>query len=403
MLKNVSWLFVASVFGQLIQFVMQPLLANVYDLEAFRLFGEVVSLATILVVFATSQLQTCIVLLDEEKRAPALVVGLLWLSAWVFFGGVASLLWFWLMGFSVEDMEKLFWISSAVLVIGSANLISGYYSGVGAFRVSAKFNFARAVFVPMGQFFIGASFKHSGLLIGYLLGESLVRLIFFKTYYYRALRKVKEAAKCIWLEYRKFCFAGTIQESVSVLVLMTPLYFFSTQFGSAIGGSYAFAFKISWAPSVLIATSVSAVLLKVLADSRGDCDFGFLKNLSQAIVVFIVVLVGYVIILVPILELVLEEKWLESIDMISVVSVWVSAYLASLKVRQMYRVYGLQLWQLMVEIFVFVIVLTVFKIADGWREALYLSTAVGVFQNIAIFLLFFVAIKNFKLKAKVEK
>lgn len=403
MFKNVSWLFFASVLGQLIQFAMQPLLANVFDLEAFRLFGEVVSLATILVVFANSQLQTCIVLIDEGKRGAALAVGLLWLFAWVFLGGVASLLWFWLMGFSVEKMEKLFWILSAVLVIGSANLISGYYSGVGAFRVSAKFNFARAVFVPVGQFFIGSSFKYSGLLVGYLLAESLVRLIFFRTYYPKALRKIKEAAKCIWIEYRKYCFSGTIQESVSVLVLMTPLYFFSTQFGSVIGGSYAFAFKISWAPSVLIATSVSAVLLKVLADSRGDCDFGFLKNLSQAVVVFVVVMVGYMMILVPTLELVLEEKWLESIGMISVVSVWISAYLASLKVRQMYRVYGLQLWQLMVEILVFVLVLTVFKMADGWREALYLSTAVGVFQNIAIFLLFFVAIKRVDLKTKVEK
>jgi len=398
MLKNVSWLLFASVLGQLIQFIMQPLLANVYDLEAFRLFGEVISLATILVVFANFQLQTCIVLLDEEKRAAALVVGLLWLFACVFLGGVASLLWFWLIDFSVDSIEKLLWVLPAILVIGSANLISGYYSGTGVFHVSAKFNFARAIFVPSGQFFLGASFKHSGLLIGYLLGEGLVRLVFYKTYYRWALRKVKETAKCIWFEYRKFCIAGTVQESVSVLVLMTPLYFFSTEFGSVVGGGYAFAFKISWAPSVLIATSVSAVLFKVLADSRGSFDFGFLKNLFQAAIVFFVVWGGYAFVLIPVLELVLEKKWLESIGMVSVISVWVSAYLASLKIRQMYRVYGLQLWQLAVEVFVFVIVLTVFKTADGWREALYLSTAVGVVQNIAIFLLFFVAVKNGNLK-----
>lgn len=384
MLKSISVLFILSAVAQLIQLVVQPILANMLEPSEFSLLGKILALAAILVIAGNLQIHNCLIVTDSsEERKDLFAIGVVWLSVYsvavVGMQLLTSELW---ERPATAGCFGIF-LGVAIWVAGTTNLLAGYYSASRDFRHVGYLSVQRAILVSVAQYLMSwVSFANS-LVVGLFTGELLVRLLNYSVFKDTWRRFSVFRMKQLFLKYRAFTFTGTVQESVSVIALMAPLYYFGERFGDHIGGNYAFAYRMAWAPGMLIASSVSSILLKNLASKQ---DWEIRSEVRwlpvQSLVIFVLaylLLRGIILVVVPWLNM----SWADSVGMMQWVSLWVAMYLAALKARQLFRVFHLQKWQLAIDLFIVCGMLLTFHLPGlSWSDALFASSVLGVFQNI---------------------
>lgn len=404
MFKSFSWLFFAHAFAQFIQLAMQPILTKYFSPADFNSLGQVLSLATILVIGGNLQLHTCLsVARSDETREELLRIGLGWLTSFSLVV-ILSALTISIIS-SADDVNVAWGISLGLMVwlIGTANLMFGYYTGIGDFKQSGYLSIGRAISISLAQLSMTLKPVGNGLLLGLLLGEFFVRGVYKS--FFRRLRFFSWCSNFmpVLRGQKNYVFFGTIQEAVSVLVLMTPLYFFGHRFGDEIGGNYVFAYRIMWAPVILIAGSISPILLRHLSVMNTSVLLraGW-RLVAQSILIFCVSVIFLNFIFIPILDWWLDERWDYSVVMMGYISLWVSAYLSVLKIRQLYRVLLLQKIQLAIDLLIASMLILIFMYAPmSWNELIVISSLIGVAQNLLI-LIVFVFISRFSAKFRIE-
>lgn len=77
------------------------------------------------------------------------------------------------------------------------------------------------------------------------------------------------------MEWKSFALYGTLQECLSVMVYSIPVILYVNKFGENIGGQFSMAFKVTFAPIVLISSSLAQVLTQKFGREN---DFSILKK-----------------------------------------------------------------------------------------------------------------------------
>ena len=238
--------------AQALQFSAIFFLSRIYQPEDFGLLAVVQSIATLLVVVATLQLHLTIPLAKDagEARSTASNVETICLSICAFAAPVAFMLGG-LASFAIV----------VTLALGLSNTYCSYLVFQGRFRSLAIFYVTRAVLIITIQLGLAAIEIPNGLLWGMVIGEILA-VCYLRLVKLRRLPVSLSVRSAFTLadRNRPFSVFGTLQELVSVSAFYAPLILFTQYFGENIGGHYAMANRLVWAPVILISSSVAQVL-----------------------------------------------------------------------------------------------------------------------------------------------
>ncbi|MNK96208.1 hypothetical protein D3C87_1164780 [compost metagenome] len=146
--------------------------------------------------------------------------------------------------------------------LGLTNTYSSFLIFCGNFGGLSIFYIARALLIVGLQIGFSALAVQDGLVLGAVISEGVVAL-YLKLFSIGPLEKRRFGLTGAWrmaLENRSFSIYGTLQELISVAAFYAPLILFSHKYGEAIGGQYAMANRLIWAPTALLSRSFAQVL-----------------------------------------------------------------------------------------------------------------------------------------------
>ncbi|HAF34299.1 MAG TPA: hypothetical protein DCG88_09730 [Sphingobacterium sp.] len=271
MLRNFLKLISGNSLAQAIQLAALLFLTKIYQPEDFGILGKVQSISAILVIISTLQLQYVIPLSKKEAEAESstnIIFSLLcYISLFSFF--IAYFLSF---EYSIAIILSC--------VLGIVNILTNYIIYKGQFGSLSVIFIIRALSIVVLQLLFFFLKIENGLIFGAICGEfiSMIGLVVSKKLYFMFnIFSVKIAD--IWnlvKDWKPYSLYGTIQEVLSVMVYSLPIIFYVDKFGDNIGGQFSMAYRIIWAPTVLISSSLAQLLTHKFGQEN---DFTFLKSI----------------------------------------------------------------------------------------------------------------------------
>ncbi|SFO02634.1 hypothetical protein SAMN05421741_11727 [Paenimyroides ummariense] len=288
MFKNFLKLFSGNAFAQAIQLLGLLVLTTLYIPDDFGVLGKIQSISAILTIVLTLQLQHIIPLSKNEKEA-TLQTSLVFSTLLIMFTLIITISFF-------ISKEYIFATLFAFL-LAIVNLLNNFLIYRGEFTSLSLIFILRAIFIVILQLLFFYVKVDYGLLLGAFIGELvsvlfifLYKKLFFITFFYKNSLK---SVKSLVVEWRSYTIFGTIQELLSVLIYSLPVIFYVDKFGENIGGQFSMAYRLIWAPTVLVSSSLAQVLTHKFAK---DNDFVFLKSVfwfdKRLIVVLVLLFMG---------------------------------------------------------------------------------------------------------------
>lgn len=384
-IKQFMTLLSGSVIGELILFLVMPLLTRLYPEELFGLFFIYASLSGVMRVIAGLRMEMALVLPEKDSHAiNLLALGFVFnlliniflffcisifydfinrisgsdsLGFWLYILPVSSFL---LAGFELfsawsNRTEKYKYISA-----GKISKSIGTGGSQAAFAAAGRLNSGLFFGVIIGQF---ASFA----VIFYLNSKSLV-----KNLKYMSVRR----SLALLRKYRDIPVFNTLLSIVSVVSGQLPLLFLGFYFGAEVAGLFGLAMRIA-GPANMISDAVGRVFFKKSSDiANEDADlYSFVKkvvlNLSK-ISVFIFSLVFFVSFF---LEEIFGEGWEKAGIYTRLLIPWLMLRFAAAPVSWIITVVNKQK-----ALFIINIILTVMRVG-----VILLSRFLGLSSKLAVF------------------
>jgi teichuronic acid exporter len=342
-LSNLRKLVFGNGLAQGLQLLSLLVLSRIYQPSDFGLLAQVQSIATLACIVATLQLHLTIPLASTPQKATDTALAVQALCVAVFVLSLPAALYF----------GKVFVFSAVLtLFLSLSNTYTSYLVFKGSFGAMSRFYVARAVLIVGLQMGFSVLPVPDGLLWGFVLAEGCAALYLRCTHldsrggFQWRMGQVLELAR----RYKSFSVYGTAQELMSVCAFYAPLLLFTRQFGEAVGGQYAMASRLVWAPVVLVSSGMAQVLYH-----------GFCKQPPTSVwvvgapVLNIRVVVG--LLLVGALAFSLQDvvlwglgpQWVLASQWLPLQLLWGAAFLMSTPFRVMFRVLHLQKVQLAVD------------------------------------------------------
>jgi O-antigen/teichoic acid export membrane protein len=356
-LNLVGILVSGSALAQLLQLLSHVLLARIYGASQFGILAQVSAVGSIIAVASTLQMHQAMVLPRSIEESGDLfatgffastlisIISLIALSIWKnnVFGNASS------------SLLPLFCAFFA-LALCYGNLLRGWQTARGNFKILSIFTIIHSVFIVFFQVNLGLLKIDNGLVYGILIGEFVTSLFFLLLNYApkissftqllihppRILKNIKA--------YYQFSFVGTIQELVSVSVLMLPLFMFSRAYGEDVGGQYAMANKFAWAPVLLVGNAFTQVVFHNFSGLSINSLWAssMLKFGKMSISVLFLGSAG-ALIFPFMLPLILGNQWMMAGELGGWVLIWATFFFLSIPYRVCYRVLRRQSTQLVID------------------------------------------------------
>lgn len=254
MFNNVLKLLSGNALGQVIQMVSLLFLATLYKTSEFGKLGNVQAITTISVVVFTLQLQHTIPISMKKGEAISkakTVLQIITIAFLIFF--CASLL------ISTEYV----YASIYALILALPTVLNNLLIYFSKFAILAHTYIVRAILIVALQFAFYYLHIPNGLLFATITGEllSVIYILFINKFWSLFKFKINfTAIKSIIIEWESFALYGTVQEFLSVMVYSLPVIMYVNKFGESVGGQFSMAYKITFAPIVLLSSSLAQVL-----------------------------------------------------------------------------------------------------------------------------------------------
>lgn len=338
-LTHVRRLMAGNGLAQALQFLSILLLSRLYAPDDFGLLAQVQSIATFAAIVATLQMHLVVPLSgdgEQARRAAAtaqtvcVVLLLAALPIAAYFGQVA------LAAVMLAAMIGLSNTYTSVLVFrGDFRRLSVFYVTRALLIIALQVTFA-LLSVPDGLLWAGVAgeacaatylrLRLSGESTGGLLAPSVVGGM---------LRR-----------WRAFSLHGTVQEAVSVMAFYAPVLWFTALHGEDVGGQYAMASRLIWAPVVLVSSSVAQVLYHSFGQQSANGSLDLSSHLTPKVGLVLVFACAVTFALQPLFHTMLGVPWELASRMMPLHVLWGAAFLLSTPFRVACRVLQLQRLQL---------------------------------------------------------
>ena len=343
MLKHVKKLIFGNGVAQALQFMSILILSRIYLPSDFGLLAQVQSIAMVAAIVATLQLHLTIPLCKSADEARSAVVNVQTICLTLF---------------SIFFLPAVYFgkvvIFSLVLslLLGLSNTYNSYLVFNGSFARLSGYYIARAVVIIIFQISFALLSINDGLVWATILAEGLAAVYLQKTQLggFRNISIDPRAALVLAKRWKSFSVFGTLQELISVSAFYAPLFLFTLKYDATIGGQYAMANRLVWAPVVLLSSSVAQVLYhrfgKVLPTSTGD----LLDILpSKVFFVAMVAVFSLTFCLQDVFLYVLGAQWGLASQLIPLQVLWGGFFLISTPFRVVCRALQLQGYQLTID------------------------------------------------------
>lgn len=404
MIRCISYLLAGNALGQLIQIFSQPVLARIYEVSDFGVFAQINAISTIATVLVTLQVPVALVVVKDDTEAQSLFSVGMALST-----GMAVALFLIALQFNAAIFSAQPGYFSCLLCflftleLGFVNLLRGWQTAKGYFRTLSMLSVIRSAVLVATQICFGVFNVSDGLIYGLMLSEMSVLSYLFLAgqtpgLHWSAFGTFQKIA-AQFRKYRDFMLTGTVQELVSVTVLMIPMYMFTHAYDSDVGGQYSMAYKLIWAPVTLVGGAVSQVVYHNFSNIS-EVDLRCSRTLQLGTRFLCALLVGGAgFMIAPVaFEYLLGLRWAMAGKMAAWIVLWGTVFLLSVPHRVCYRVFRLQRIQLAVDAIVLGFMLYLFRCSANiapLKMLAYIST-VGVLQNLVLIALVVYFLKSRK-------
>jgi O-antigen/teichoic acid export membrane protein len=293
-LPNVMVVMTSTGLAQLLTVCFSPVLSRLYGPGDFGLYGTFLSLAGVLSAAITLQYSEALMLPHKDEEA----VGLFWAASLSALGisalaALVSILFpsICLSILKAPQLKGWLWlVPAAALVTGLNQTLTAWCARRKAFKRSAAAQVARSLTANSGQTAAGAmGFGAGGLIGGGLVGDLLANLGLFcwvirsdgRLLWEGANRKrVQSAAQ----DHKDFALYSTPQNVLNAVSQGAPVILLIHYFGAAIGGLYAFAFRVLQLPMNFVLASLRQVLFQRLSEVQhhgGDLKGLFVETTTM--------------------------------------------------------------------------------------------------------------------------
>lgn len=376
MRQQIKSLMLGNGLAQALQFSSILILSRIYEPSDFGLLAQVQSVAMIGAIWVTLQLHLTIPLqktIEEAKQAirviekiafslfliatfPALIVG-----------------------------DPLIYSVILSLFLGLANTYNGYLVYGGQFERLSSFYVVRAVLIIALQISLSILNMKNGLVVATLTGE------LFAAVYLRVKRVGGlDNGATSWsqvVSYIKnnstFAIYGSMQETVSVAAFFLPLFLFSYRFGEDVGGQYAMASRLVWAPIILFVSSYAQVLFHKYAKypQIGNVEIK-LQRMEWVVLAVSLLLAMQLYLFNKITTFLIGEDWNLASLLIPLNIVWGLVFYISTPYRVMIRVLRIQKIQMQADFISLILLLVavwIFNLSP--IELMIAVVIIAIFQN----------------------
>ncbi len=390
MLKVIGGLAIFNVIGQFLQFAAQPLLARLYTPADFGVVAQVIFLTSVCSILGTLQIHNYLILeKDSLNRQRMESAGYIIAFS---FSLVSSLFFYFFSGFIFGpgvDAKVPFFASIILFLTCVANMFRGSLTADGDFRPMMVYTVVRSFALIITQCVAGWLVFENGLLYGFILGEVFAFFAARPRYFYGVLEcvffpKIRNAFSAFCKEL-KFFLTGTVQELVAVAVALLPLYFIGRAYGNEVGGFFAMAHKLAWAPVLLASQSISSVLYRHLSSfPLASLAKSRVINPIFTIPIFLVSSAIAFFFMPLVFDLFFEKIWSAAGEMSAWLCLAAFSFLAALPARLVYRILKLQKMQLLIDLLALMVLCSTFFLADEIDAGgvVKLVAITGVIQNI---------------------
>lgn len=379
MLKSFFKLFSGNAAAQAIQLLALLFLTSLYIPDDFGKLGKIQSFASILSLFITLQMNHAIPLTKGDDKAEELTRTVFKISFLTFLLSFISLIF--------VDLDYTYGIILS-LVLGLSNTINGYLIYKGNFSIISVLYIVRAIAIVSLQFLFYYLKIPDGLLYGALLGEFSGFLYLYAQNYSKVnfnFRIDFSVIKEKIIEWKSFSLHGTVQELLSAAIYALPMIFYTEKFSENIGGQYSIAFKVIYAPTVLVSSSLTQVLYHRFSQADG---FKFLEKFVWFDKRFLILVALLLVLLfnIDFIDLAfLDGKWDIAIALLPYMFINAMFFLFASPYRIALRTLKLNKLILQVELITIVLMTALFLFIDiAVIEFTIIITAIGVIQNILI-------------------
>lgn len=344
LLRNMQRLMAGSGAAQALQFGAVLVLSRLYLPADFGVLARVQSIASVLAILATLQLHLSVPLSrserDVEDRVSAVeTMGGVWLA-------LAIVL-------AVLQRPSDGLATGLALILGGANTYGSVLVFRGRFGLLSLFSVVRAVLAIALQLLCAWLHVRNGLLVGAIAGELTSALLMRRGAV--GLRRWPEIdvtrALATIRASKAFTLFGTMQELISVASFYAPVFLFGSLFGQAVGGQYAMANRLVFAPVVLVSGSAAQVLYHRLGQAPPQtlADFRSLQPSGWWIPLLVLGCMAPFF-LESVFLRVIGARWDLASQLIPLQVLWGAAFLLATPARVVCRMRQLQRWQLVVDL-----------------------------------------------------
>ncbi len=260
-------MFKGTVIAQIIAVLAAIFLAKIYGTNAYGIFGTFMSLATILSITNTLQLEKCIVISKTKLESEN------WQHFLFFLNPIISVI-ITLFAFFIIQFFYPGKIDNTIILLGGFTaVILSFNKTYEAFltftKVFSKISFAKIIVVIVNitaQFILYSFYKNLGLIFGFIIASSTVFIYysiknksFFKRFNFEDIKTSFQKNTSIL----RYLLPSNIINSIALHIM--PILIL-TYFSAKDAGVYFFSFKILAAPLFLISSSISQVFFKKSAE-----------------------------------------------------------------------------------------------------------------------------------------
>lgn len=342
MREQIKKLMLGNGLAQLLQFGSILILSRIYQPSDFGLFAQVQSIAMVGSILVTLQLHLTIPLSRTQAAALRTVQHVQMLCLILFLAALLPAIWF---------GEMVFYALVLSLFLGLANTYTGYLVYSGSFGKMSFFYVLRAIFIIVMQIGFACFYFENGLVLATLLGEvlSALYLRIIKIEFIEKVETKFEDIRTIISDNKPFALYGTIQEIVSVSAFYAPLFLFSVKYGEGVGGQYAMASRLIWAPIVLVSSSIAQVLSHNYSKQHLNGPMHITGHLRPRICLLLVFVCVAGFVAQPVFRELLGKPWDMASQMLPLQLIWGVAFIMSTPFRVACRVLRMQRYQLLTD------------------------------------------------------
>jgi hypothetical protein len=271
------------------------------------------------------------------------------------------------------------------LFLGLTNTYNGCLVARASFGSLSSFYVSRAALIIGLQALFALLEVNDGLVWGALSGEGLASLYLRFLLLGPPRSPILEirAAIDLAMKWKAFALFGTLQELVSVSAFYAPLALFASKFGESVGGQYAMANRLVWAPVILLSSSVAQVLYHHFGQ-KPPSTLSWLLNFRRAkwLVAAALTAAGLSFYLEDLFFLALGRQWSLASKLIPLQLLWGCCFLLSTPFRVVSRVLHLQKYQLSIDALVLALIVSAFVVVEASPlHTMWYLVLIAVLQN----------------------